>query len=89
MQFHFVGLFVFALVVGVAKGLFYKRFILSGKELYAFYIMYEVAYNFQPTVYWILNCTVLAVLYTLLFGGYALFTKGRFTLTSQRQRRRS
>lgn len=87
MQFHFVGLFMFALAVGFVKGLFYKRFILSGKELYAFFLMYEVAYNFQPTVYWILNCTVLAVLYTVLFGSYALFTKGRITLIGHKIRR--
>lgn len=88
MQFHFIGLFMFALAVGFVKGYFYKRFLFSGKDLFAFFLMYEVAYNFQPTVYWLLNCTVLAVLYTGFFGAYNLLIKGRFPLIGQRMSRR-
>lgn len=72
MQFHLVGLFGFALIVGVVKQMFYRRFLVSGKPLYAFYLMYEVAYNFQPTVYWIVHCSVLAVVYSIMFGAIRL-----------------
>lgn len=72
MQFHFIGLFGFATIIGIVKQIFYRRFLASGKALYAFYLMYEVAYNFQPTVYWIANCSALAVVYSVMFGVISL-----------------
>jgi hypothetical protein len=75
MQFHFLGLFLFAFLVGVVKGIFYKNFLSSGKSLYAFFLMFEVAYSFQPTVFWIFTCVVATIVYSALFGIMQIFPK--------------
>jgi hypothetical protein len=80
MQFYYVGLFVFAFLVGAIKGAFYKMFLCSGRKLFMFFIMYYVGYLFIPTNFHIFSCVLYASFFIVFFLLYGIFQKLSFRI---------